>query len=66
MSHFKVTGLSCGGCVNRVTKAIKGIDAEAIVAVDLPSGILTIENSKIISSDVIAAIELVGYGATSS
>ncbi len=63
MIDFKVPGMTCGGCVRGVTNAIKRIDADAVVNVDL--------QSKTVSVDSIAdarqlkqAIETAGYEVT--
>jgi copper chaperone len=42
---FKVGGMTCQGCVNAVTKAIKRVDPAAEVSVDLTSGKVSIEGS---------------------
>lgn len=42
MYELKVEGMTCGGCASRVTKAIKSVDNNAEVNVDLKvSGHLT-------------------------
>jgi copper chaperone len=35
MLNFQVTGMTCGGCVNAVTRAIQSQDSQAQVKVDL-------------------------------
>ena len=35
---FQVQGMSCGHCVEMVTQAVKGVDPQAEVKVDLASG----------------------------
>ena len=35
---FNVQGMSCGHCVQAVTRAVKELDPDAEVKVDLPSG----------------------------
>jgi len=42
---FQVTGMTCGGCVRAVTNAIKARSPSAKVAVDLASGIVTVESA---------------------
>ncbi len=64
MSRFNVTGLHCNGCVARVTKAVKEIAPDAVVAIDLPSGIMNLENAEADPSEIIAKIESCGYGAS--
>lgn len=38
MTTFTVEGMTCGGCVRSVEAALKKIDPDAPVAVDLDSG----------------------------
>lgn len=37
MYEFHVEGMSCGGCVKGVTKAVQAVDSNATVDVDLKS-----------------------------
>jgi Cu+-exporting ATPase len=34
--EFEITGMHCGGCVNRVTKALKAIADDVTVTLDPP------------------------------
>ena len=34
---FTVSGMTCGGCINAVTKAIQSADPNAQIKVDLPT-----------------------------
>jgi copper chaperone CopZ len=34
--EFQITGMHCGGCVNRVAKALRAIDAGVAVTLDPP------------------------------
>lgn len=45
MLSLKVSGMTCGGCINAVTRAIQAQDPKAIVQVDLPSQIVTLETT---------------------
>lgn len=37
MAHeFQITGMHCGGCVNRVAKALRAIDAGVAVTLEPP------------------------------
>ena len=63
MSHFQVTGMTCNHCVRAVTDAIQGVDANAVVAVDLKAGKVTVENSSLASAKIIAAIADAGFTA---
>jgi copper chaperone len=45
MLSLKVSGMTCGGCINAVTKAIQAKDAQAKVEVDLASQMVNLETS---------------------
>jgi len=45
MLSLKVSGMTCGGCIKAVTKAIQSQDAQAKVEVDLASQIVSLETS---------------------
>jgi copper chaperone len=60
MQRFEVSGMSCSGCVDAVTRAIRRIDSSASVDVDLGTGRVSVEG--IATSDAIAAaIEDAGF-----
>lgn len=42
--QLKVPSMVCSGCVETVTKAIKTVDANANVTIDLPSKTVTLES----------------------
>jgi copper chaperone len=59
---YTVTGMTCGHCVASVTEEISEIDGVTDVAVDLPTGAVTVTSSKPLdSADVRAAVEEAGY-----
>lgn len=60
MLKLKVTGMTCGGCVNSVTRAIAAVAPSAAVKVDLPSGVVAIDGHAP-KAAVVAAIEDAGY-----
>jgi len=45
MLSLKVSGMTCGGCIKAVTKAIQAQDAQAKVEVDLASQMVNLETS---------------------
>jgi copper chaperone len=45
MLSLKVSGMTCGGCINAVTRAIQSQDPQAIVQADLASQTVTLETS---------------------
>ncbi|MEU7139437.1 heavy metal-associated domain-containing protein [Nocardia sp. NPDC046473] len=57
-----VTGMTCGGCANRVRDGIGRIDGVDGVTVDLPTGRVTVEAAGTIERDaIVAAIDQAGY-----
>lgn len=60
MLRYQVEGMSCGHCVQAITRAVKAVDPAAEVAVDLGAGRVTVENSQ--KAEAIAgAIAQAGY-----
>jgi copper chaperone len=45
MLSLKVSGMTCGGCVKAVTKAIQSEDPSASVQVDLDTQIISLETA---------------------
>ena len=45
MFTLKVSGMTCGGCVNAVTRAIQAQDPQAQVQVDLATQVVSLETS---------------------
>ncbi len=45
MLNLKVSGMTCGGCINAVTRAIQAQDPVAIVQVDLATQIVSLQTS---------------------
>lgn len=56
---FRVTGMTCGGCVRAITNAIKARAPSASVDVDLANGIVTVDEAD--PGAVAAAITDAGY-----
>ena len=45
MLTLKVSGMTCGGCINAVTRAIQAQDPQAKVQADLATQIVSLETS---------------------
>jgi copper chaperone CopZ len=60
MLRYHVEGMTCGHCVQTVTKAVKGLDANAHVDVDLASKMVQVETTAQ-AERVAAAISDAGY-----
>ena len=61
--QLKVPEMTCGGCVNTITKAIKTVDANAIVQGDPQTKIVSVE-TQAPETAIKAAIAQVGYPAS--
>lgn len=60
MHVFKVTGMTCAHCERAVTQAIKALDPQARVEVDLDAGTVRVEGTPS-EQQIRAAIEEEGY-----
>lgn len=58
--NFQVQGMSCGHCANAVTQAVKSVDPQAEVKVDLASGQVQVQ-SRQDHAAIARAIEEEGY-----
>ena len=45
MLSLKVSGMTCGGCINAVTRAVQSQDPSAKVQVDLVTQIVSLDTS---------------------
>ncbi|WP_159633514.1 heavy-metal-associated domain-containing protein [Erysipelothrix anatis] len=62
--EFKVTGMTCGGCVRHVTHAVQDIVGVETVDVDLTSGIAKVKaDASVTDAQIIEAINESGYSA---
>jgi copper chaperone len=62
--QLKVLNMSCGGCVNTITQAVKTVDANAIVKGDPQTKSVSVE-TKASETAIKEAIAKVGYPAAS-
>lgn len=60
MHVFNVTGMTCAHCERAVTQAIKALDPQARVEVDLDAGTVRVEGTPS-EQQIRAAIEEEGY-----
>ncbi|GAA0901367.1 heavy-metal-associated domain-containing protein [Pseudonocardia zijingensis] len=59
---YKVTGMTCQHCVASVTEEISEIDGVTGVAVDLPTGAVTVTSTTPLDDAAVrAAVEEAGY-----
>ncbi|MDE1165738.1 MAG: heavy-metal-associated domain-containing protein [Pseudomonas sp.] len=60
MQQFNVQGMTCGHCVKAVTRAIQGLDPQAVVEVDLSKALVRVQ-SGLASEAIAASIKEEGY-----
>ena len=60
MLKLKVAGMSCGGCVSSVTRAVSAAAPGAKVSVDLKSGEVSVDGT-VSKQAIVSAIEDAGY-----
>ncbi|MBW0150056.1 MAG: cation transporter [Phenylobacterium sp.] len=65
MLRYQVERMSCGHCVQAITKAVKAVDPAAEVAVDLGAGRVMVDTSQEADS-IVRAIEQAGYTVASA
>lgn len=65
MYEFKVEGMTCGHCIQSITRAVKTLDGNAKVVADLASQTVRVESSAA-APDLAAEIEDAGYKVLST
>ncbi|MGI5158664.1 heavy-metal-associated domain-containing protein [Microbispora sp. CA-102843] len=58
---YSVSGMTCGHCVSSVSGEIGKIGGVTGVAVDLPTGAVTVSGSGFTDEEIRAAVEQAGY-----
>ncbi len=63
--RFPITGMTCGSCVNRITRAVRKLDGVTRVHVDLRRETATVrrESALVSNAALAAAVEGAGYEA---
>ena len=57
---YRVTGMTCGGCVRAVTKAIERRQPGAEVTIDLATGLVEVAGAPA-DAEIRAAVETAGF-----
>ena len=60
--QFTVSGMTCGHCAQAITRAIKNVDPQAAITVDVAGGSVTV-NSNAPTARIAGAIQAEGYEA---
>jgi len=61
MLTFRVDDMSCGHCVRAIKEAVRALDADALVDVDLSRHLVRVHASHLDAPRVRQALEQVGY-----
>lgn len=62
MFELNVSGMGCGSCVAQITRAVQGLDEDAVIRVDRAAGRVSVESAE--SPEVVCAvISALGYPA---
>jgi copper chaperone len=61
--NVAIHGMSCGGCVNKVTAALKSLPGVTVEKVKVGSATVLINPAQIASSQLIEAISAAGFTA---
>jgi copper chaperone CopZ len=66
--HIKVTGMTCGGCVNSLTRALQAVAGVGEVKVLLSTGDTAVQYDEHLTSpeQIKLAVEDAGYGIAQS
>ena len=64
-ANIKIAGMTCGGCVNAVTRALHKVEGVAAVDVSLERGEATVryDSSRVSESALVDAVRAAGYEA---
>ena len=62
MLTLKITDMTCNHCVGLINRAIKALDADAVVTADLTSRSINVQSSQS-QEDIIDALEEIGFPA---
>ena len=66
MITFEVNDMTCGHCVSTITKALKAVDRDAKVAIDLASHRVQVESNAADADELADAIKEAGYTPVSA
>ena len=60
---FEVKDMTCGHCAAAITKAVKGVDAQAAVNIDIAAKVVHVESTRSVDG-FLSAIRDAGYNPT--
>jgi len=60
---LSINGMSCGHCVNRVSKALSGLDGVSVEQVEVGSAQLSYDPAKVTTDRITRAVDDIGFEA---
>ncbi len=60
---LSIDGMHCGGCVNRVTLALKKVDGVAVEAVEVGSARVQFDPAATDAQEIVEAVNRIGFTA---
>lgn len=63
MVTFEVKDMTCGHCVNAITQAVKALDSQAQLSIDLATHRVVVEPATADTAGLVQAIRVAGYAA---
>lgn len=61
--QIRIDGMHCGGCVTRVTAALKKIEGVEIESVEVGSAAVTYDQSRAGREEIVDAVNKIGFTA---
>ena len=63
--HFaiQIEGMTCSGCVRRVTAALKGIEGVVVDVVEVGKATGHFDADDVVAADLVTAIDAIGFKA---
>jgi copper chaperone len=61
--RLSIEGMHCGGCVQRVTRALEGVEGVELGSVDLGSAEMTFRPDWTSADEIEAAVNRIGFSA---
>ena len=58
---FVISGMSCGGCVNSLTRVLKAVPGIEPLTIEVGKAALRLDSEKVTSETVRAAVERAGF-----
>jgi len=63
ITNLRITGMTCGGCVKHVDRALRGVTGVSAVEVSLPDSAKVVHGPDVHLADLTGAVATAGYAA---